>query len=77
MIGNGLYGKPADPRPGKDRFGDDGAAQQIGDLQAQYRKNGAEGILEGMLHNNSEAPQPLGLGHINIFLAHNLNHIGA
>src|SRR5688500_7728743 len=64
----------ADPGPGKDRFGQDGARHQRADLQADGGDDGDQRIAKSVEPDDTARRQAFGTGGADIVLAQHLQH---
>ena len=71
---NAADDEATEPRPAEDGLHDDGAGQEVPELQAEDRDHGDERVLEGVAHDDAPPGEALGPRGAHVVLAEHLQH---
>ena len=74
---DGVEEEPAHARQAEDLLEDHGAAEDLGDLDAEHGDDGDDRVLEAVLGHHHALAEPLGPGGAHVVLAQHLEEHGA
>src|SRR5213594_1032710 len=75
-LGDGLEEEAPKPGQPEDRLDDDGAAEDLRDLDAEHGEHGDEGVLQAVLEDHGALAEPLGPRCADVILAQHLEERG-
>src|SRR2546426_2857446 len=76
LVADRLHGEGRHARPGEDRLRDDGAAEELAELEPQDRDDRDARVAEGVLDDDRALAHPFGAGGLDVLHVHDLDHAG-